>query len=95
MEVSKHLFQGSKKSKSTQFPDLEDFSGFDLTIIPIWNSISSLILGVSVPDHSAIIVDHHGALLIQSGALMHLQYGMQLAYLTTIQLNQFDPEFFE
>jgi hypothetical protein len=25
------------------------------------------------PDHSSIIEDHHGALLIQNGALMDLQ----------------------
>jgi hypothetical protein len=41
------------------------------------------------PDHSTIFEYHHGAILVQSGALMDLHQGFQVAYLTTIQSNQF------
>jgi hypothetical protein len=41
------------------------------------------------PNHSTIFEDHHGAIILQSGALMDLQQGFQEAYLTTIQSNQF------
>jgi hypothetical protein len=41
------------------------------------------------PDHSTIFEDHHGVILVQSGAMMDLQQGFQVAYLTTIQSNQF------
>jgi hypothetical protein len=41
------------------------------------------------PNHSTIFGDHYGEILVQSGALMDLQQGFQVAYLTTIQLNQF------
>jgi hypothetical protein len=40
-------------------------------------------------DHSTIIGDHNGVILVQSGALMDLQQGVQVAYLTTILSNQF------
>jgi hypothetical protein len=40
-------------------------------------------------DHSKILIDHHGVLLVQSGAWMDLEYGFQLAYLTTILSNHF------
>jgi hypothetical protein len=43
----------------------------------------------SHPGHSTIFVDHHGAILVRNGALVHLEYGFQLAYLTTILSNQF------
>jgi hypothetical protein len=48
IEVWKYLFQGSKQRYPTQFLDLWIFSGFSLTISPLWNSISSWVLGVSV-----------------------------------------------
>jgi hypothetical protein len=41
------------------------------------------------PDHSPIPEDHYGVLLIQSGALMDLEQGFQVAHLTTVQSNQF------
>jgi hypothetical protein len=41
------------------------------------------------PDHSTIFGDHHGEIIVQSGALMDLQQGFQVAYLTTVQSNQF------
>jgi hypothetical protein len=34
-------------------------------------------------DHRKIFGDHHGILLVQSGALVDLQSGVQVAYLTT------------
>jgi hypothetical protein len=43
----------------------------------------------SHPYHSTILGDHHGAILVQSPALMDLQQGFQVDYLTTIQSNQF------
>jgi hypothetical protein len=39
------------------------------------------------PYHIKIIGDRHGAILVQSGALMDLQKGFQVAYLITIQSN--------
>jgi hypothetical protein len=41
------------------------------------------------PDHSIIFGYHRGAIHVQSGALMDLPHGFQVAYLTTIQSNQF------
>jgi hypothetical protein len=41
------------------------------------------------PHHSTIFEDHHGVLLVQSEHLMDLQQGFQVAYLTTVQSNQF------
>jgi hypothetical protein len=41
------------------------------------------------PDHSTIFRDQHGAIIVQYGALMDLQQGFQVAYLTTFQSNQF------
>jgi hypothetical protein len=40
------------------------------------------------PDYT-ILGDHHGAILVRSGALMDLQQGFKLSYLTTILSNQF------
>jgi hypothetical protein len=40
-------------------------------------------------NHSTIFGDHHGAIIVQSGALMDLQQGFQVVYLTIIQSNQF------
>jgi hypothetical protein len=34
-------------------------------------------------DNSPILKDHHGTLLVQSGTLVHLQSGVQVAYLTS------------
>jgi hypothetical protein len=45
------------------------------------------------PDYSTIFGDHHAAILVQSGALMDLQQGFQLAYPTTILSNQFSRIF--
>jgi hypothetical protein len=35
------------------------------------------------PRYSPIFGDHHETLIVQSGALVHLQSGVQQAYLTT------------
>jgi hypothetical protein len=40
------------------------------------------------PDASASFVDHHGALLVQSGALLDLETELQSAYMSTNQSNQ-------
>jgi hypothetical protein len=45
------------------------------------------------PNHSQIFEDHHGVLLVQNGALMNLQQGFQVAYLTTVQSNMFSYNF--
>jgi hypothetical protein len=39
--------------------------------------------------HRPILEDHNGALIVQNGALMDLQLGFQLAYLTIIHSNHF------
>jgi hypothetical protein len=41
------------------------------------------------PRYSTIFEDNHGVLLTQSGALMDLEQGYQVAYLATVQSNQF------
>jgi hypothetical protein len=46
-EVSKYLFQGSKQSYSTQFPD-KKFLQFSLMISYLWNVTTSLVLGFGV-----------------------------------------------
>jgi hypothetical protein len=45
--------------------------------------------GIATRDHSAIFGYHHGAIPVQSVALMELQQGFQVAYLITIRSNQF------
>jgi hypothetical protein len=45
------------------------------------------------PDDSANLVDHHGALLVQCGALVDLKKELQSAYMSTNQTN-FDSESF-
>jgi hypothetical protein len=40
-------------------------------------------------DLITIFGDHHGENLVQSGALMNLPQGFQVAYLTIILSNQF------
>jgi hypothetical protein len=41
------------------------------------------------PDDSANFVDHHEASLVQNAALVDLEKGLQSAYLSTNQSNQF------
>jgi hypothetical protein len=40
-------------------------------------------------DHSPIFGDHHGVLIVKSGAFIHLQQWFQVAYRTIVQSNQF------
>jgi hypothetical protein len=39
-------------------------------------------------DVSANLIDHHGELLVQNGALLDLQYVLQSSYMSTFQSNQ-------
>jgi hypothetical protein len=40
------------------------------------------------PEHSVKFIDHHGVLLVQSEALLDLQWGLKSVYISTIQSTQ-------